>query len=357
MLIPFDRNVLYIQQLPGKYLFSVLNDLFRWEKDISGYLCCVGQGTIGYLFFKNSKLLGAVALNLPGGGGMPQPVSFRLLFEDDNIDVYANVVEETSVLDAIYRFFASACVLHAPIEMTDISRFNTFVMSGSFSGMAGFQQGMVMNLAFFDRGRFRYFLYYHPDTKSYAYENEQAVFTRYFELLPQLAPIITVRDFRMKAAADGANDIVIAQQKDIIVNLLLGYFDIFDYILQMLLEHMTPLETERLMIALFDELRQKYDPLYRTVKFSPETLTVNWMDILEDRKYIPLQYRFEHYHLYIDEIWKRLLNLLWEKSGAEAVGALREKITKYLALVDKDERELKKTLYRLEQQCAAGAHQ
>jgi len=353
MLIPFDRNVLYIQQLPGKYVFSVLNDLFRYEKDISGYLCCVGQGIMGYLFFKNSKLLGAVAFQVTGGGGMPQPVSFRLLLEDDNIDVYANVMEETSILEAIYRFFASACVLHAPFEMTDMKRLTTLLSDVLFSGMVGFQQGMVINMAFYDRGRFRYFLYYHPDTKSYAYENDHVVFMRYLELLPKLVPVITVHDFRMKTAAEGINDIVIAQQKDIVVNLLLGYFDVFDFIIHMLLEFLTPVEMERHIGIIFDELRQKYDPLYRTIRFSPETLTVNWMDILEDRKYIPLQYRFEHYHLYIDEIWKRLFALLAEKGGATAVGSLREKIAKYLALVDKDERELKKMLYRLEQQCGA----
>ena len=351
MLIPFDRNVLYIQKLPGRYLFSVLNDLFRYEKDLSGYLFCAGQGTVGYLFFKNNKMLGALAFQVPGGGGMLQPISFRHLIENDNIDVYANVVEESTILDNIYRFFASACLVHAPLSYTDVEKFMATFADENFSGMAGFQQGMVMNMAFFDRGRFRYFLYYHPDTKSYAYENDQSVFSRYVELLPKLTPVLTARDFRVKGAADSVNDIVVAQQKDIVVNLLLGYFDIFDFILQMLLDKATPQQVEKIIKEMFDQLREKYDPLYRKTQFSQDTLSVNWMDILDDRKYIPLQYRFEHYHLYIDEVWKRLLNALITTAGEPAAAQLKEKITKYMSLVDKDERELKKMLYRLEQQC------
>lgn len=351
MLIPFDRNVLYVQKIPGRYLFSLLNDLFRYEKDISGYLFCAAPGLVGYLFFKNSKLLSATAFQFPGGAGMLQPISFRHFIEHEDIDIYANVVEEATILENLHRFFASACLLHAPVTVVDAGKCLAALSDDGFTGMAGFQQGMVMNMAFFDRGRFRYFLYYHPDTKSYAYENDQAVFNRYVELLPKLTPVLTTRDFRVKGTADGINDIVVSQQKDLIVNLLLGYFDIFDILLQMLNDRQPPAQVAQSVNLMFDQLREKYDPLYRNIGFSPDTRSVNWMDILDDRKYVPLQYRFEHYHLYIDEIWKRLLALLVAAGGDAAVTEIREKITKYLSLVDKDEREIKRMLYRLEQQC------
>lgn len=349
MLIPFDRNLMHIENFSGNYIFSVVNDMFRFEKDLSGYILCISGNHIGYLFFKNNKLQNALAFLFSGGVLMPQPQSFRIFTESEDIDLYANIIEEPVVADNVYKYFFSLYSMHAPYELSNSGKILEYLITENYTGMIAFTQGFIINMAYFEKGKFKYFQYYHPDTKSYANDRNPEVFKHYMASLKELTPVIALKDYKAKNNAEQINESFIKEQKDSIVNTLLFYFDILDIIINVMLVKTSKETVYNITKKIFDELRVKYTPLYEKLYFSMDSETVNWSVILEDRKFIPIKYKFEHYHLYIDEILKNLVSALYSIANDDGLKLLRAQAKNCFTHTEKDDLEIKKVILRFEQ--------
>jgi hypothetical protein len=100
--------------------------------------------------------------------------------------------------------------------------------------------------------------------------------------------------------------------------------------------------------SVFNALKKKYFPLYSTVSYSSETGTVNWNALFDERRYISVEYRFGHYHLYLDELLKLLLKVAESVFHEEMGNTLVPRLKNYLAITDSSDRNLKEMAYRID---------
>jgi len=191
MILPFDRNIMYINNIKGKYIASAINDVLRTENKISGYAMVIHSRYFGYIFFKDNTLLGAVSFLYSKQRGTAHRMPFSKFLEMDKIDFYTNTVSNGNLLKNIYDFFLSPSTLYAPYEFIDIPKTLALIKSKSYTGIASFEQGYFDNIAFFEQGEFKYFTYYNPEKKNYNFESDELVFRDFIEDLESFKPALT----------------------------------------------------------------------------------------------------------------------------------------------------------------------
>jgi len=106
-----------------------------------------------------------------------------------------------------------------------------------------------------------------------------------------------------------------------------------------------------LIDSVFKQLRSKYIPLFQNISFNSKTRAINWGDLLKDRVDIPDQYKFENYTIYLDDLLKLLLDLIFKTfdSNKKIIKFFIDNLYSYLnSYYRRDEREIKKMFYRIE---------
>ncbi len=347
MLIPFDRNLAYIEEIKGKYIPSFINDHLRFDPKSSGYFLAVSGNNVGYIFFDEGKIIGSLALLISEKNELPNAFNFSSFSDYSKVDIYTNLTESSTAHD-LNRFMNSFYSLYGSYDFVDVEKYISNIEANHISGTLGFMHGIALNTAKYEKGHFVSFSYYHPDTKSYALEKKQVVYQNYLKQIRELKPFIM-----MKTESHFKENLSMIElyffQKDVVVTLLLCYFDIFNLIVETMLDKGFQENVIDMVNHIIKELREKYPPLYRKMRFSDERKCVNWEEILNDRKYISLKYRFEHYYLYMDELLGLLLKVMFTYTGREGVERFKRKIKLYTEKYDfNEDREIKKLFYRIE---------
>ncbi|HNW82037.1 MAG TPA: hypothetical protein PKG52_04020 [bacterium] len=348
MLVPFERNLYHISDFNGSYITTLLNDVFRFENMVGGVILCVLSDKTGYILFKNNRIVNLCAFTNEQGADLPRQIPFQSFFESSSIDIYVNAIEDISVIDDLNAVFNMPVMFSAPSGLSDIQKLIRHIEAEKLSGVLGFRHGSILNTALFTKGGFSYLAYYHSGTKSYTVERTPAAFNTYLAANEKLNPYI----FFKKLKPEHKNSIDKKElgmvQNDPILSMFLCYVDIFDIIFRTIKERMDENKLTEICSILFKSLRDKYYPLYSTVSYSREAKTVNWNALYNERKYISSEYRFAHYHLYLDELLKLLLKITFSIYGQETDEEVLSKVRKYMDIVDKSDINIKEMTYRVD---------
>jgi len=348
MLLPFERNLLHISNFDSTYIPSLVNDTFRFENVAGGLVFCVTKETTGYILFRKNKPIALSAFSNNTGEQLPKNISFFSILDSSELDIYLNAIEDGDLVTHLEAFFKMPVTFSAPYKLTDMKRLVGFIEAERLSGILGIKHGSVMNTAVFSEGDFSYMNYYHPDTKSYAIEKTVEAFTSYTESMRSLDSYVIFKTFKT-----GLIDIPERReqqflQNDPIITLVLCYIDIFELIYKVLKTRLDESQMMDVSNKVFNALRKKYFPLYSTVSYSTETGTVNWNALFDERRYISVEYRFGHYHLYLDELLKLLLKVGESVFGNEMADTLVPRLKNYLVMTDSGDRNLKEMAYRID---------
>lgn len=346
MLVPFERNLLYISKISGDHLPTLLNDIFRFEDIQGGIVLCVSRYKTGYILFQQNKVLSLCAYLNECGSGSERQVPFQDILESTSIDVYVNAIDDISIIEQINAIFNIPALFAAPYELAEIQRLIGFIEAEKLNGIMGFRHGAVLNTAVFSNGIFLYMTYYHKGTKSYATEKTQSTFINYIASIEKLKPYVFFKKIRNEIRNLSDKREMLLIQNDSILAMSLCYFDMFDIIFKIIRDKTDENKLVEITDSLFKSLREKYFPLYSSVSYSSKTGTINWNAFYEERKFIALEYRFTQYHLYLDELLKLLLKVSIpdQKTDKEVVSRLKN----YLLLVDKSDVNLKEMIYRVD---------
>lgn len=339
MLLPFERNLFNIDDFKGSYIATLVNDIFRFENLSGGVVMCSSSEKTGYILFKNGKILNVCAFYNEQGTSIPRQVPFQNFFDLFSIDVYVNAIEDVSMIEEINSLLCTPVMFSAPSDLLSADRLIGYIREKELSGTMGFKHGAVLNTANFTNGAFSAFSYYHPGTMSYTTDRTENVFKGYLTANEKLCPYMF---FKVKSGYGGADRKEISMfQNDPVQSMFLCYVDVFDIIFKSVKERLDENRLSEVCNVLFKTLRDKYYPLYSTVSYSRETRTVNWNALYNERRYISAEYRFGHYHLYLDELLKLLLKIALSVYGPDGIPKVFIKIRKYLDLTDKNEVILK----------------
>jgi hypothetical protein len=325
-----------------------LNDVFRFENVAGGIILCVLPDKTGYVLFKNNRIINLCAFTNEQGADLPRQIPFQSFFESSSIDIYVNAMEDVSVIDDLNAVFNAPVMFCAPSGLSDVQKLISHIEDEKLSGILGFRHGSVLNTALFIKGGFSYLAYYHSGTKSYAVERTPAAFKTYLAANEKLNPYIFFKKMKpdQKSCIDKKELGIV--QNDPILSMFLCYVDIFDIIFRTIKERMAENKLAEICSILFKSLRDKYYPLYSTVSYSRDAKTVNWNSLYDERKYISSEYRFAHYHLYLDELLKLLLKISFSIYGLETGEKVLVKVRKYMDLVDKSDINIKEMTYRVD---------
>ena len=348
MLLPFERNLLYINGFDSVFIPSLVNDTFRFENVPGGLVLCVTKESTGYILFKKSKAVAISAFSNANGRQLPKNVSFFSILDSDDIDIYLNAIEDHDLVMHLEAFFKMPVTFSAPFNLTDMKRLVGFIEAERLSGILGVKHGSVMNTAVFSNGDFSYMNYYHPDTKSYAVDRTMDAFTSYMDSMRSLDTYIIFKTYKTGFVDVPERREQQFLQNDPIITMLLCYIDIFELIYKVLKMKLDDSQMVDMSNSVFNALRKKYYPLYSTVSYSSETGTVNWNALFDERRYISLEYRFGHYHLYLDELLKLLLKVSESVFHNDMGDTLVPRLKNYLAMTDTGDRNLKEMAYRID---------
>jgi hypothetical protein len=86
------------------------------------------------------------------------------------------------------------------------------------------------------------------------------------------------------------------------------------------------IRTVELVDQLLEHLKEKYPPLYRGVYRNPETGFINWEQIRFNREKVNVQYRYDRFVLYLDEIVLKVLQLIQKETGVAGVERISAEI-------------------------------
>ncbi len=348
MLVPFDRNLLHISGINGRYIPSVLNDTMRFEQIAGGILLCAAPDRTGYVLFKQDKPLFLSAFLHEGGQDMLRNVPFYTIVDSTSLDIYVNLVEDPAIIEHLFAFFNMPIFYASPFELSDVERNISYIQAEKITGILGLRQGSVLNTAVFDKGEFLYLTYYHPGTKSYAFDKNPASLRNYVNKSGKLKPYIIVKKFRNEIQRKSDRKEMILLQNDPIVSMMLCYIDVFEIIIKVLKDKLPHEKLVEFLNSIFDTLREKYSPLFSSISFSAESGSVNWNQMFDERRYVSLEYRFDHYHLYLDELLKLLLKSSRALLGDSVINAIASRIKNYMAMMDIKDRDTKEIVRRFE---------
>ena len=104
----------------------------------------------------------------------------------------------------------------------------------------------------------------------------------YLKSSDKLRPVITLKDY---VDINQINDSdIYFFKKDLVLNLMFAYFDVFNMILDVVSSKESLDVLEKEMTTLLELMRKKYSPLFRNVLFNQENGSVNWGDMFFDRR-------------------------------------------------------------------------
>lgn len=348
MLLPFERNLLYINGFESIYIPSLVNDTFRFENVAGGQVLCVTKESTGYILFKKNKPVALTAFSNATGEILPKDSSFFSILDSETLDVYLNAIEDTDIVSHLEAFIKMPVTYSAPIKLTDMKRLVGFIEAERLSGIFGVKHGSVLNTAVFSNGDFSYMNYYHPGTKSYAVDRTIEAFTSYMNSMRSLDSYVIFKTFKTGAVETSQRREQQLLQNDPIITMVLCYIDIFELIYKVLKMRLDNSQMVDVSNSVFNALKKKYYPLYSTVSYSSETETVNWNALFDERRYISVEYRFGHYHLYLDELLKLLLKVAENVFGSDMKDDVVPRLKNYLAITDPGDRNLKEMVYRID---------
>ncbi len=348
MLVPFERNFKYINKFNAVYIPTFLNDLFKFENISGGLMVCVSNEKVGYILFRDKKIVSANGLYFSTGGELPGNVPFSVICDSSGIDVYVNVIEDAHVIDALSCYLNSAVVFAAPFELSDMKRITGVIEAEKETGILGFKHGAVMNLAEYHKGLLKTFYYYHTGTKSYAFDTNPATFSSYLLSVYKLKPFVIYK--RMSAgdvSRPDKNELEFLQN-DPLLAMTMAYIDIFELVCKAMKEKLDVPKITEVFEQMLKVLRDKYSPLYTTISYSPEKGCVNWADLYNERRYISIEYRFGEYHLYLDELLRLMLRISSSALGSRVNEKLVPGIRKYIEFMDKKDLIMKEMAHRVD---------
>ncbi|MCK5809131.1 hypothetical protein KAH37_09120 [bacterium] len=348
MLLPFDKTLFMIDGLQGRYIPSVLNDLFRVESDISGYMMCVDEEYAGYVFFENGRITDAVAHHFSPEQTLPLAIPFSHFLDEGVVDIYINAIEDITFLHSLREHLISHASVVANTDLLSPVHIVNYVKQIKYTGLVSVRHGVVNNMLVFKRGKFESLLYYHPDSHGFVRERNVATFKEYIMSIADMSPVFIMHNGAALKKTTGRGASSVPLQKDILVNILLCYFDLFDMAVDIMKELFTPLVSAKIVNKVIREIQQKYYPLYSSVVYNEETSSANWHAILGDRRYIPVEYRFEYYHLYLDELFTLLMAALVSRKVPAAFEIFRERVDTYIRHLDERDRDLRKMVFRIQ---------
>lgn len=335
-----------LENIEGRYLTSVVNDLIRFEEDFSGYLLCIADDRYGFIYIKDSSIYSADVFETPSSTGISDRADLDSLTEKERVTIYTNSADSDTV-EHLARYHHGELALFGRYELLDLQASLEYIRSERLSGSMAFHHGFVTNMAIFDSGEFSSFSYYQPEEKCYQLDEREAFFVDYLREAESCSPTVSFKCSRRYDERRWSRKLLL--KNDEIVSMLLCYFDIFGMSVDLMKKSSSKEGVAEILTRVFDQLREKYAPLYKQLNYDPVRGKVNWKEILHDRKYVPAAYRFEHYHLYMDEMMKLLIDALTGLSGDDAVKCLRQEIRDYSSLYGKDRKgEMKKLFYRID---------
>lgn len=348
MLLPFEKNVLFTSRFNGKYLPTLINDLFKFEKIPGGIIACVLEDRTGFVLFRENKIISINSFHNGPGNEWARCSSLFSILESGSLDVFVNVIDDSDVIDNISVFLNSSTAMMIPYEFADIKRIISMIEAEKESGVIGFKNGAVVNMAVYKEGTLEKFYYYHPATRAYAFDSNPLVFESYLSLFHELKPFVVYkRGSGGKVFSPDACELEFLHN-DSVASLILSYTDIFELIYKELKEKLEESKVVNISTHLFNALREKYSPLYNSVNYSKATGSVNWNSFFDERKYISVEYRFEKYHLYLDELLRLMLKISQSAIGSSINETMIPSIRKYLEHLYEKEPDKKEMVDRVD---------
>lgn len=349
MIIPFEHNYLHISDMGGKYIPTVINDYFRKKDTGSGYVLCVNEKIFAYVFFEDKKILSERAYCYPSGNRDSEMIDFNYILSSDRVDVFLNEITDKKILNFLNGYNLFMHDIFIPHDLANKKLLKKHVKKADFNGILACRQGYIVNMAFFRKGKFIKFSYYNTDSRSFAEETEESFFWSYIETAGFAEPVFIIKNLaHINTKSPGFHPGRWLKDRDIILKDLMIYIDVFTVIMGQLRDSVEEKRLHAALNGIISKLRAKYKPLYKELIVSHNN-TVNWQKILMDRNFIPLEFRFSEYHLYLDEILKKLLIVVLKFEKHVDIKHMLDSIGKYIALYDYKEAEIRQSVRRIEQ--------
>jgi len=348
MILPFERNFSYLTNFKGRFIPSLVNDLSRFEKIQSGFLMCVSENMTGYVVFREGKTVSINGFYNCAGNEWPAFNSFIPFLTSSNLDVYSFVIEDTGMIENVITLLSSPSVLMVPFELADIKRITGMIEAEKETGAVCFKNGTIINMAVYNKGCFEKFYYYHPGTKSYAADSSATTFESYLSSFQALKPFVVYKrkiDKNESIRIAGDDFFPLAEPLSVMIEFYAGLFEVA---YRHLKEKLGESKVAEITNQLLNVLRQKYSPLYSTIGYSKEKGRVNWESLLDERKFISNEYRFDKYHLYLDELLRMILKMSQSVFGDKMESTVIVSIKKRLEFIDKKDPFIKEMAGRVD---------
>lgn len=345
MLLPFTTVISSSTDFEGRFFPTLVNDTIRDNRVSRALFLGVSDNKIGYVLCSEGSIAASALFFVDDSGNIKQSDDFEPLFSEKLRIYLLNADDEQIFL--ILRNFLSSPVSEKSVGSTSelFDLLAEIAKHTECEDLICFRHGNIMNTVRFTNGSFTDFVYYNTDLKAYVTEQDSVVFGAYLSSLDVTKPQIFCKTASLKPSAETVDHSSLFRQKNIVITSAYIYFDVLSAIIKSLAGTLGDTQTKKLSEQLFAFLQKKYHPLFSALQYSDDNHDVNWASIINERKFISEQYRYESYHCYLDELLKLFFKSALELLETDAVQDALIAIDKVLK--DKNDKETSKQIRKL----------
>ena len=308
MLLPYSEIKLRLPEFDGRFIPSFLNDLARDGEFQNGMAFFEARNKTGYVLISGGRAVLARGIAFDDEGEVMTTLPMESFLDEKNLELSLAVVGNDRVFKALSDFLAYPVFVCSPYLFVNVSFLVSYLSEHKETAVIAFKHANAMDIAAFDKGDFLFLALFDSRKNTYVFESNPVNFGAYLGNLDILKPMVLgIKVSENMFSSFGFSSGLDFLEKDLIQGEAGIYFNAFSLVFKAFAEIMTPESLAQLAGKLFSYLKGRYPQVYSPLAYSAEKGTVNWDALLETRKHIAEEYRFDGYHSYLDEILLLLL--------------------------------------------------
>ncbi len=309
MLFPFEERAVSIASLPKAFVPTLTADLKKAA--FSGHVVAMNdERSVVLTLDAGRPVSGMFYRDLEGPARLTTDTGF--LFEKLSEQSAVEVLRADRISVSLARTFSrNRPAWHSRAK--DAAKQVRQAAAEMELGVLARIRGPVCELACLEEGRFSF---------GYIFEEEESRFVRtdrsgwkesalpgdWLELVASGEPLVPEPE--------------LANLRNPLTDVMTRYTDLFKIIGKILRDEHGQQGRDAIS-ELLETFQAKYPPLYRGVYMNPEVGTINWERLLENRDRVNVNYRYEKFTLYLDEILAAYVEHLNRQSGPKGLQILK----------------------------------
>jgi|GEM_PF-6282425 len=314
MLLPFTRRILSIPEIANRYVPTVISDILKEEEEFCGYILIHQPASSSLILLDGAEIV-AGAFYSPKSGLALNSCSCKPLMDNMGDMLSVEVLECDETTFSMNRTFLThrpaACFtpqIETPRLREQLPAKGAVLLTRLF--------GPLAEISLWNDGEF---------VSAYCFDEELRHYANCDETIWENS---NRQGQSLWLTVSGTVKICPPEMGDFEDPLMLvveKYFVVFTH-MQEIMDNLYGENTLTDLNLLLERYKQKYPPLYRGLYINPESHTINWERMIENRSRVDVKFRYDRFPLYLDEILLDFVKLLYERTRVEGVRQLRDLI-------------------------------